>query len=157
MPIVNSEYTSTSMRGSRLRIVEKHIDHIGKPYWRKYRCPDDWDIDQRLLNYSDLLNTTLLQNEAQEIQNLIEEGADPTAIIVNHLTNDGKNKAIIKGLMQGEAVKVIPTAILVNSISNAKLDSLFGVTNRNKIRARIQDIKDNQLLIERLESQREEL
>jgi len=157
MPIVDSTFVSQSILNNRLQVVETHTDHIGTPRKFKYRCPDSWDINARMSARVPRLNDWLIRSEAEDIQFAIEEGADPITIIANHLTNDQKQIAIIKGLMLGEAIKVIPTAILINGVSDAKLDSLFNVNKRNKIRARIQDIKDNQALIERLESQREEI
>lgn len=158
MPIVSSEITRNHNRGNgSLSVFEQHTDHLGVIHEHRYHCPLGYDVDTALINWVAILEAALIQNEKQFIFDSVSEGADPSLLVVAHITNLQKAKQALRALMFGEAKNVIKAAEFVSGFSDAQIENHFTVAQRIRIRTRQNYVLDNQVIIETDATQREEL
>ena len=158
MSIVSSQIVRNHDRGNgSLSVHEEHTDHLGIIHEHRYKCPLDYDVDTALINQAPIVETNLAQNEKQEIQSAVEDGADPALIIVKHITNQQKARRVVKALMRGHAKRVIKAAEYVSTFTDVQIENFFTVAQRIRIRNRQNYILNNQVILETDEPQREEI
>lgn len=145
MPIVSSAIVRNHNRGNgSLSVHEQHADHTGHVHEHRYYCPVDHDVNQALIDWVPVLESSLVANEKEVIQTQAESGDDPALIDTKHITVKQKNKRIIKALMIGNPAKMLRAAQYVQSYTNAQIEQIFTVSQRMRIRARQNYIIDNQ-------------
>lgn len=156
MLIVNSVIWKQRNRGNgKLVVFEMHTDHNGDVHEHRYFCSVDHDINQALLDWVPRLEATLIANEKEFIQQVVENGVDPATIIPKHLTNEQKAKRIIKALMLGKPDKMLKAAEYVQGFTNVQIENFFTQAQRIRIRVRQNYILNNQSVFD--DDVREEL
>ena len=145
MSIVFSQIVKSRNRGNgRLSVFEQHTDHNGDIHEHRYSCPVGHDVDQALLDWIPVLEVNLIAGEKESYQLAIEEGADPSTLVVRHLSNLQKAKRIVKALMLGSPVKMLKAAEYVQGFTNTQIENFFTQSQRVRIRTRQNYILDNQ-------------
>lgn len=148
MTIENSRIIKTRNRGNgSLHVMEQHTDHLGIIHEHRYYCAVDHDIDQALLDWVPKLESSLVQQEKQEVQERIENGGDPALITRKYITTKQKAEHIVKALMLGSPKKMLKAAEYVNSFSDTQIEKFFTVAQRIRIRERALYIIDNQAIL----------
>jgi len=156
MPIVSSQIIKWRNRGNgRLAVFEQHTDHNGDIHEHRYSCLVGHDINQELLDWVPKLEASLIEGEKESLQQAIQEGADPSIIVLKHLNNNQKAKRVVKALMLGNPEKMLKAAEYVQNFTNIQIENFFTQTQRIRIRERQNYILNNQLLFD--DDVREEL
>lgn len=148
MPIVTSSHTQSPLKGDRLIVIETHVDHNGDVHTRKYRCSSNWDISEKMLAHSLVLNNSLVQSEKISYQLAIENGANPATLRAKHLTVNQKAKRIVRALMWGSPDKLLKAALFVESKTNSQIENFFTPAQRVRIRNRQRYIINNQAVFD---------
>ena len=150
MPIVSSQIVRNHDRGNgSLAVHEEHIDHIGKIHEHRYRCPLVYDVDKALLDWSVILDASLISGEIDEVTNNALGGADPSIMLFKHLTEAESIRALMSAFLMGQAVDVIHMLTWVQSFSVPDLNGLgFTTEERGQISAREGTISGVKSLLE---------
>jgi len=145
MPIVSSQIIKSHDRGNgSQRVFEQHTDHNGDVHEHRYTCPLNHNINQALLDWQPILNTTLVNSEKESYQQAIEDGVDPNTITLKHLSNTQKARRVVRALMLGNPNKMLKAAQYVQGFTNAQIEKFFTVAQRKRIRVRQNYILNNQ-------------
>lgn len=139
MPIVESRIDKTDpQRPGRIRVHEYFRDHTGLEATNIYDVPDNYDTAQHLADAVVFRDAHMIEAEADLVELRVLGGDEPSLIITNHITTHQKARAIIMALMRGTAQQVFRAASWIDAnVTDAQLDSRFGVARRIKIRNRI--------------------
>jgi len=149
MPIIDSEVWKVRNRGNgRLAVFEKHTDHNGKVHEHRYGAPVGHDVATSLAAWIPKLEAQLIASEKEGVQSAVQEGADPSALELKHLTTAQKAKRVIKALMLGSPYKMIKAAQYVQGFSDGQILSHFTSEQLTRIRARQNHILDNVAIFE---------
>lgn len=98
MGIVTSEITHNQDRGNGTRAVyEKHTDHTGRVWERRYQCALDHDTGAALSAHATKLNETVIEETiAYEVQNSVCCGDGVPAYASEYLTQQEINAEVAK-------------------------------------------------------------
>lgn len=155
MPIVESKI---------LKVVNnKHLymmfrDHLGKWHELRMRRPAKGANDAKtLIDSVARVEASLIRQEERKITEDVKAGADPVNVRKDHASDDQRLRAAVKGMMEGDAKRVIKTAERINDISERRLNELYNPSQTARIKNRAAHIVGNKSTLETDDQQREEM
>lgn len=151
MPIVSNSFKSSPLKGNRLSVVESYVDHNNNTHTRKYRCPDNWDINARMVAWKPLIEAQLIASEKDDYQQAIEDGRSPTLIVTKHITNIQKLKRLVKAIMRGDDRKVLMALDFIDNLTAPQRQAAINVFTSEqitRIQARLTQLRNNRAELE---------
>ena len=163
MPIVTNRIIGRIDRpGGLKKRHEEHVDHLGKIWPRRYTIDPllriafaGLDENQNLIDYAAFLDTAdgILLKEKNRIEAWCEGGGDPEDKINGrsaYLNPDQRNRTIISAIMDSREPpeELIKGCEYIAALTNAQIDALFTVAERNRIRTRTNGIIDQKQFFE---------
>jgi len=134
-----------------LRVFEIHTDHNGNKYMYPSWPPVGTDVNQVMLDRVPDINKSLIKNEKDYFQSAIENGTDPLAFPIKHLTIEQKDKRVVMALMRGEDRKVIRALEFIDNMNTSRRQNVISLFNSNqipRIQARLIRIRENKAFLQ---------
>lgn len=128
MAIVTSTTSSAPQRDGRLRVEERHTDHLGRVHLRTYLVPADTDLAARLSATATALEAQLAEEEFQ--RNLRAIKNRQYGRLTAQYATLAQHQARLRIYYRDEAsmleVALIATYLL--TLTDARLQNIFGVS-----------------------------
>lgn len=129
MPIVSSAIVEASpQRDSRIRVRERHVDHLGIPHEITYAAEPGFNLASALAAHAPALETSLRSSEIQDnIDSIVTLGAE--AVVTRKHSNVGLNVIALReryrSSTRGEAVML---GDYLAGLTDVQLQAAFGLT-----------------------------